>query len=90
MDIRSHTEIKRKTWTATGEKDEGELAISVSGGWVRLFSSEGEMEGAAVSFAPIQVQVDYRLALGGDVVEGIVFRRPGDGGHEVSKVLRQC
>ncbi len=79
MDIRSHTEIKRKTWAAMGEGDEGELAILVSGGWVRLLSSEGSLEGGAVSFAPIQVQIDYRLVVGGDVVEGIVFRRPGDG-----------
>jgi transcription initiation factor TFIID subunit 2 len=36
LEIRSHPEIKRKAWAASGEKDEGELAISVSGGWVRL------------------------------------------------------
>jgi hypothetical protein len=40
LDIKSHPEIKRKTWAAAGEKDDGELAISVSGGWVRLVHGE--------------------------------------------------
>lgn len=35
-----------------------------------------------VTFAPIQVRIDYQLVVGGDVIEGIVFRRPGDGGNE--------
>lgn len=74
---------------ASGERDEGELAISVSGGWVRLLSSEGQAESGGVSFAPIQVQIGYRLTVGGDVVEGIVFRRPGDDVNEVSH-LRKC
>ncbi|WWD20285.1 hypothetical protein CI109_104761 [Kwoniella shandongensis] len=84
IDIKSHPEIKRKTWAATGERDEGELAISVSGGWVRLIESQaGGGQGATqVGFAPIHVQIDYQLVLGGSVVEGIVFRRPGDGGDE--------
>ena len=83
MDIRSHTEIKRKTWTATGERDEGELAISVSGGWVRLLSSQNQVNGGAVGFAPIEVQIDYRLRVGGEAIEGVVFRSPQDG-DEVS------
>jgi len=66
IQIRSHTEIKRKTWAAVHERDEGELAISVTGGWVRLL--EGD-----TALAPIEIQVDYRLAIGGEVVEGIVF-----------------
>nr|XP_019009377.1 transcription initiation factor TFIID subunit 2 [Kwoniella pini CBS 10737]OCF48158.1 transcription initiation factor TFIID subunit 2 [Kwoniella pini CBS 10737] len=74
LDIKSHPEIKRKTWSAMGESDEGELAISVSGGWVRLVENQNSL----VAFAPIQVQIDYQLVLGGDVVEGIVFKRPGD------------
>ncbi|WVR08077.1 hypothetical protein IAU60_005123 [Kwoniella sp. DSM 27419] len=83
IDIRSHPEIKRKLWAATGERDEGELAISVSGGWVRLVESVlPSGQAGQVAFAPIQVQIDYQLALGGDVVEGIVFRRPGDGGDD--------
>ena len=84
IDIRSHTEIKRKTWSATGERDEGELAISVSGGWVRLLSSQSQLNGGAVSFAPIEVHIDYRLRVGGEVIEGIVFRNPQDG-DEVRK-----
>ncbi|KAK8849657.1 hypothetical protein IAR55_004992 [Kwoniella newhampshirensis] len=84
IDIRSHPEIKRKTWAATGERDEGELSISVSGGWVRLIESQimGGQGTTQVGFAPIHVQIDYQLVLGGSVVEGIVFRRPGDGGDE--------
>lgn len=86
-DIRSHKEVKRKTWAAQGEKDEGELAISVSGGWVRLLSDESQYERGTVGFAPIEVQIDYGLVLGGEMVEGIVFRRPRDGAEEVSSKL---
>jgi transcription initiation factor TFIID subunit 2 len=73
LDIKSHPEIKRKTWASSGEHDEGELAISVSGGWVRLVNKED-----GPGLAPIHVQIDYRLVVGGDVVEGIVFDRGGD------------
>lgn len=66
-----------------GESDEGELAISVSGGWVRLVESQNIAgRDPQVTFAPIQVRIDYQLVVGGDVIEGIVFRRPGDGGNE--------
>ncbi|WVQ79213.1 hypothetical protein IAT38_001309 [Cryptococcus sp. DSM 104549] len=82
IDVKSHPEIKRKTWAAMGESDEGELAISVSGGWVRLVQQIVGGQDAGVSFAPIQVQIDYQLVVGGDVVEGIVFKRPGDAGNE--------
>ncbi|OXC60064.1 hypothetical protein LQV05_005617 [Cryptococcus neoformans] len=83
IDIKSHPEIKRKTWAAMGESDEGELAISVSGGWVRLVESQNIAgRDPQVTFAPIQVRIDYQLVVGGDVIEGIVFRRPGDGGNE--------
>nr|XP_018260330.1 transcription initiation factor TFIID subunit 2 [Kwoniella dejecticola CBS 10117]OBR82488.1 transcription initiation factor TFIID subunit 2 [Kwoniella dejecticola CBS 10117] len=78
IDLKSHPEIKRKTWSAMGESDEGELAINVSGGWVRLV----ETQTSNFAFAPIQVQIDYQLVLGGDIVEGIVFKRPGDAGNE--------
>lgn len=81
IDLKSHQEIKRKTWAALGEKDEGELAISVSHGWVRLVQEPGG-EGMTVKLAPIQIQIDYELVIGGEVIEGIVFRRPGDGGDE--------
>jgi transcription initiation factor TFIID subunit 2 len=70
IELSSHPEIKRKTWAAMGEQDEGELAILVSGGWVRLIQRE-----QAVNFAPIHIQIDYTLSLGGDVTEGIVFRQ---------------
>ena len=71
IDIKSHQEIKRKTWAALGEKDEGELAISVSGGWIRVVQGAGE----AMTLAPIEVRIDYSLVLGGEVVEGIVFEQ---------------
>jgi transcription initiation factor TFIID subunit 2 len=87
IDLKSHQEIKRKTWAALGEKDEGELAISVSHGWVRLVE-EPQGEGVTVKLAPIQIQIDYSLNIGGEVTEGIVFRRPGDGGDEsVSQLI---
>lgn len=82
IDLKSHQEIKRKTWAALGERDEGELAISVSHGWVRLLQTEGADGASAVTLAPIHIQIDYQLIVGGDVVEGIVFRRPGDGGDD--------
>ena len=69
LDIRSHTEIKRKTWAAISERDEGELGISVSGGWVRLIHSDDQ----TMSLAPIDIQISYHLALGEQVIEGIVF-----------------
>lgn len=62
-----------------GEQDEGELAILVSNGWVRL-----QQKGDGYAFAPIVIQIDYSLQLGGDVTEGIVFRRDGDSQPEVS------
>lgn len=70
MELNSHPEIKRKTWAAMGEQDEGELAILVSNGWVRLIQ-----KGETVEFAPIHIQIEYSLNLGGDITEGIVFRR---------------
>lgn len=82
IDLKSHQEIKRKTWAALGERDEGELAISVSHGWVRLLETESVDGTAAVTLAPIHIQIDYQLVVGGDVTEGIVFRRPGDGGDD--------
>ncbi|KAK4688551.1 transcription initiation factor TFIID subunit 2, partial [Tremellales sp. Uapishka_1] len=85
VDIKSHPEIKRKTWAAMGERDEGELAISVSGGWVRLVENRGAGQDGhvpVIGLAPIHVQIDYQLVVGGDVIEGIVFRRPGDGGDD--------
>lgn len=56
------------------ERDEGELAIAVSGGWVRLI--EGPQ---GVAFAPIQIQIDYNLQIGHEVIEGIVFRQADNG-----------
>jgi transcription initiation factor TFIID subunit 2 len=66
VQIRSHTEIKRKTWAAIHERDEGELAISVTGGWIRLLDGD-------TALAPIEIQVDYRLIAGEGTIEGIVF-----------------
>lgn len=68
-----------------GEQDEGELAILVSNGWVRLVQ---KANGEGVEFAPIEIQIDYSLNLGTDLTEGIVFRR-GDQ-NEVSSAHRKC
>jgi transcription initiation factor TFIID subunit 2 len=54
---------------------------------VRLVE-EPQGEGVTVKLAPIQIQIDYSLNIGGEVTEGIVFRRPGDGGDEsVSQLI---
>lgn len=73
IDIKSHPEIKRKTWAAMGEKDEGELAISVSGGWIRLLQS-----GESVGLAPIEVKIEFCLVVGGSCTPGITFKGAGD------------
>lgn len=66
-----------------GEQDEGELAILVSNGWVRLLQ-----KGDVVDFAPIVIQIDYSLHVGGDPTEGIIFRRDTPTNHEVSKACQ--
>jgi transcription initiation factor TFIID subunit 2 len=66
--------MKRKAWAAIDEREQGELAIAVSGGWVRLMEGDHGVE-----FAPIQIQIDYNLQVGTDVTDGIVFRQDVDG-----------
>lgn len=66
ISIRSHTEIKRKTWSALSNQDAGELAIAVTGGWIRLNDD-------STALAEIDIQIDYQLVAGGQVLEGIVF-----------------
>jgi transcription initiation factor TFIID subunit 2 len=80
VNLRTHPEIKRNAWSALSESNEGELAISVSGGWVRLVEGSDKVE-----FAPIQLEIDYELNLGGNTMEGIVFRRECD--QEVCEVV---
>ena len=80
VELNSHPEIKRKTWAAMGEQDEGELAILVSNGWVRLVQ-----KGDTVEFAPIHIEIEYTLNLGGEITEGIVFRRESQ-----NEVSHQC
>jgi transcription initiation factor TFIID subunit 2 len=84
IEIKSHIEIKRKTWAGMAEQDEGELAVLVSNGWVRLVQ-----KGDAVDFAPIMIQIDYSLHLGAEITEGIVFRRDTES-HEVCPGLSSC
>ena len=76
VDITSHPEIKRKTWAATGEADQGELAISCTGGWIRIVQTATHQE-----LAPIDIRVDYSLTLGGKITEGIVFERDNVSRH---------
>jgi transcription initiation factor TFIID subunit 2 len=66
ISIKSHTEVKRKTWSALSDHDAGELAIAVTGGWIRLNDD-------STALAEIDIRVDYQLGVGGQVVEGIVF-----------------
>lgn len=56
-DVGEHPAIKRKTWAAIDEADGGDLAISVSGGWIRLVEGEGRL-------APLEIRIDYRLVQG--------------------------
>lgn len=53
-DARDHPAIKRKTWEAIDESNNGELAVSVSGGWIRLVEGEGRL-------APLELRIDYRI-----------------------------
>lgn len=69
----SHPALKRKTWAAYSAADQGELAISVSGGWVRLEPSDSSLSGSP--FAPIEIRVDYALTAGSDELGGVVFRQ---------------
>lgn len=66
-----------------GEQDEGELAVLVSNGWVRLIQ-----KGDAVDFAPILIQIDYSLHLGNDITEGIVFRRDTESTPQVCRPVQ--
>ena len=82
-DIKSHPEFKRKTWAASNERDEGELAISVSGGWVRITGED---------LAPIEVQIDYQLLP--CVTEGIVFKEDhvylSPTAHNAARIWTPC
>lgn len=66
LGLQSHIEIKRKTWSALSDRDLGELAIAVTGGWIRLNDD-------STALAEIDIQIDYELVLGCGVIEGIVF-----------------
>lgn len=81
--IHHHPEIKRRIWSAMAEKEEGELEIDVSHGWVRIAKArEEEHPVQQARLAEIMVTVEYEVAMGEVDAEGIVFRRPGDAGFE--------
>ncbi len=84
--IEAHPAIKRKLWTALAEKEEGELAINVSHGWVRLdevaYDARRAEVGDQAGLEEIVIMVEYEIVMNGPPGEGVVFRRPGDGGNE--------
>jgi hypothetical protein len=87
--IEHHPAIKRRLWTALAEKEEGELAINVSHGWVRLDevaydSRRAETGPREAGLEEIVVKIEYEI-VGGLLGEGVVFRRPGDGGIDVGR-----
>lgn len=79
--IQRHPDIKRKLWSAMTEKDEGELAIDVSHGWVRIAQTkDGSV--SQTGLADILIQIDYEINMCEVDTEGIVWRRPGDAGND--------
>lgn len=76
-----HPAIKRQLWTAMACKEEGELAIDVSHGWVRIAKDE---QGKLMSheLAEICITIDYEIVIGAPQGSGIVWRRPGDDGND--------
>jgi transcription initiation factor TFIID subunit 2 len=86
--IQRHPEIKRKLWAAMAEKDEGELAIDVSHGWVRIAQTKEGGQAAQAGLAEILIAIDYEICMSDVDTEGIVWRRPGDAGNDfVSPVI---
>jgi transcription initiation factor TFIID subunit 2 len=80
--IQRHPEIKRKLWAAMAEKDEGELAIDVSHGWVRIAQAKQGGQPAQAGLAEILIAIDYEICMSDVDTEGIVWRRPGDAGND--------
>jgi transcription initiation factor TFIID subunit 2 len=80
--IQRHPDVKRKLWTAMAEKDEGELAIDVSHGWVRIAQAKEGSQTAQAGLAEILITIDYEIAMSDVDTEGIVWRRPGDAGND--------
>ena len=80
--IQRHPEIKRKLWAAMAEKDEGELAIDVSHGWVRIAQTKDGGPAAQAGLAEILIAIDYEVCMSDVDTEGIVWRRPGDAGND--------
>lgn len=74
-----HPAIKRQLWAALAEKEEGELAIDVSQGWIRIARDD---QGQIVSseLAEISINIDYEIVMDKSRGTGIIWRRPGDDG----------
>lgn len=64
------------------EKEEGELEIDVSHGWVRIAKAREDDPQMTMRLAEIMITIDYEIAMSELDTEGIVFRRPGDAGFE--------
>jgi len=80
--IQRHPDVKRKLWTAMAEKDEGELAIDVSHGWVRIAQVKEGSQAAQAGLAEILITIDYEITMSDVDTEGVVWRRPGDAGND--------
>jgi hypothetical protein len=90
--IDQHPAIKRRLWTALAEKEEGELAINVSHGWVRLDevaydARRAETGPREAGLEEIVIRIEYEITMAGPPGEGVVFRRPGDGGNENVRLI---
>jgi hypothetical protein len=85
--VYSHPEIKRRVWSAMAEKEEGELEIDVSHGWVRIAKAREDDAQTTMRLAEIMITIDYEIAMSELDSEGIVFRRPGDSGIEDVSLL---
>ncbi|KAJ9102635.1 hypothetical protein QFC19_004744 [Naganishia cerealis] len=80
--IQSHPEIKRRIWSAMSEKEEGELEIDVSHGWVRIAKARSEDTHTQMRLAEIMITIEYEIVMSELDTEGFVFRRPGDSGFD--------
>lgn len=54
LNVQSHTEIKRRTCAAVGEAEQGGLAVSVMGGWIRLDSNGDKLE-------TFDIRIEYEI-----------------------------
>lgn len=64
------------------EKEEGELEIDVSHGWVRIAKAREDEKQLQMRLAEIMITIEYEIVMSELDTEGLVFRRPGDAGFD--------